>query len=61
MTGYKASGTKKWYGGITLFKVTIESKRKKLLRDGDVLILLRSAHTSGAMGESYETWIKSMK
>lgn len=52
---------KQWYGGITLFKVSIESKRKKLLNDPEMIELLRAAHISGAYGESFESFMKEMK
>jgi len=54
------TAVKKWFGGITLFKVSIESRRKKLLKDPDVLALLKSLRISTLMGEDFETWLKSM-
>jgi hypothetical protein len=55
-----SSATKKWFGGITLLTVTIESKRKKLLADKEVIELLRLAHTSGGLGESFESFLREV-
>lgn len=61
MPSVKSNRTQKWYGGITLFKVTIQTKRRKLLSDPDVIDLLRAYRISVLEGESLETFIKSMK
>lgn len=52
--------TKTWFGGITLLTVSIESKRKKLLADTEVIELLRLAHISGRYGESFESFLKDI-
>ena len=52
---------KKFYSGVTIFRRTIQSKRSRMLTNPDICALLRAAHISGAMGESFETFIKSMK
>jgi hypothetical protein len=51
---------KRWYSGLTILTKRIEPRRTALLRDAEVLQLLRAAHISGMYGESFETFIKSM-
>lgn len=49
---------KKMYGaGVTFLKWTF---RRDPLKDDRVIQLLRSAHISGLMGESFETFLKSI-
>jgi hypothetical protein len=52
---------KQWFGGITLLTVSIESRRKKLLQDHEVIELLRLAHISGGLGESFESFMKEVQ
>lgn len=51
---------KEWFGGITFFRVTIENRRKKLLRDPVVIELIKGAYVACLNGETPEVYIKSM-
>ena len=52
---------KKLFATLPLFTWTIQGKRQRLLSDPEVISLLRAAHISGAMGETFENFMKSVK
>jgi hypothetical protein len=51
---------KKFYPPWFSFKIDIDTKRRKLLRNTLVIELIKSARISQAMGESFGTWYKAM-
>jgi hypothetical protein len=52
---------KKFFEGLTLFKLPIQTKRARLLKDADVIQLMRLAWLACSFGEDFETFLKSMK
>jgi hypothetical protein len=52
---------KQVYGGIPFFRVDVDTKRKRLLKNPIVIELIKGAFVAFAQGECPETFIKSMK
>ena len=53
--------TKKMFGGITFLTISIETKRKRLLKDPDVVDMLRIFHIDGQQGGDFETLYNRLK
>jgi len=51
---------KKWYNGIGI-KLPILPSRARLLKNPEVIRLLRLAHLSGSFGESFESFLKTIR
>ena len=52
---------KKFFDGIPLFRLDIDSRRRKLLNNPEVIELIKGMYVATLQGETPETYIKSMK